>query len=85
MKRGIPRASLSSWDPLQSEHEDPGHARDLSQKVRLALAEKGVEWRSRGVNLIARENKTPEFLALNSDGVVPVLEKHLNQVLACKP
>ncbi|MGX1197848.1 glutathione S-transferase family protein [Parvibaculum sp. MBR-TMA-1.3b-4.2] len=56
-----------------------------SQKVRLALAEKGVEWRSRGVNLIARENKTPEFLALNSDGVVPVLEKHLNQVLACKP
>ncbi len=49
-------------------------------KVRLCLAEKGVPWTSRVVNLQRIEQLRPEFLALNPNGVVPVLV-HDGQVL----
>lgn len=42
-------------------------------KVRFALAEKGLEYTSHMVNLLAREHKTLEYLALNPNGVVPTL------------
>ena len=42
-------------------------------KVRFAMAEKGLEYTSHMVNLLAREHKTPEYLALNPNGVVPTL------------
>lgn len=44
-----------------------------SQKVRLALAEKGVDYESRLLNLRRFEQFSPEFLAVNPDAVVPVL------------
>jgi glutathione S-transferase len=46
-----------------------------AQKVRLALAEKGLAWESRYVNpgLDHREQHAPEYLALNPRGVVPTL------------
>lgn len=49
---------------------------DLStcaQKVRIALAEKALDWDSVELDLRAGEQKKPEFLALNPAGVVPVL------------
>ena len=42
-------------------------------KVRLALAEKGVQWESRYVDILAGEQFAPEFLALNPKAAVPVL------------
>jgi glutathione S-transferase len=42
-------------------------------KVRLALAEKGVEHRAHHLNLRAGDQKTPEYLKLNPKGVVPTL------------
>ena len=42
-------------------------------KVRFALAEKGLEYTSHMVNLLTREHKAPEYLALNPNGVVPTL------------
>jgi glutathione S-transferase len=44
-----------------------------SQKVRLCLAEKGLAWTSRLVNLRRFEHLEPAFLALNPDAMVPVL------------
>ncbi len=44
-----------------------------SQKVRLSLAEKSLDWESRLVNLSTNEHLTPEYLALNPNGVVPTL------------
>jgi glutathione S-transferase len=41
--------------------------------VRIALSEKHVPWEPIYVNLRADEHKTPEFLALNPYGKVPVL------------
>jgi glutathione S-transferase len=41
--------------------------------VRIALSEKRIPWEPIHVNLLASEHKTPEFLALNPYGKVPVL------------
>ncbi|MGB0573187.1 MAG: glutathione S-transferase family protein [Alphaproteobacteria bacterium] len=42
-----------------------------SQKVRICLAEKGVEWISRPVDFSTRGNLAPEYMAINPNGVVP--------------
>jgi glutathione S-transferase len=42
-------------------------------KVRFALAEKGLDWVGRYVDILAGEQFKPEFLALNPKAVVPVL------------
>ena len=44
-----------------------------SQKVRLALYEKGIEWDERVVDLPKLEQYAPEYLNLNPKGVVPTL------------
>ncbi len=44
-----------------------------SQKVRICLAEKGLDWVDRRINLGKSEHLTPEYLALNPNGVVPTL------------
>lgn len=44
-----------------------------SQKVRLVLAEKNLDYVSRLVDLRANENLSPAYLALNPNGVVPTL------------
>jgi glutathione S-transferase len=41
--------------------------------VRIALSEKHIVWEPVYVNLRANEHKTPEFLAINPYGKVPVL------------
>lgn len=44
-----------------------------SQKVRMCLAEKNLDWVDRRVNLAANENLTASYLAINPNGVVPTL------------
>lgn len=44
-----------------------------SQKVRLVLAEKGLEWESHHLNLWNGDQHTETYLALNPKGVVPTL------------
>lgn len=53
-------------------------------RVRIALAEKGLFDKVEFVNVdvMAGEQKTPEFLAKNPDGVVPVLELEDGTVLS---
>lgn len=46
---------------------------NCSQRVRLSLEEKGVSWTSHHIDLSKCENATPEFVAINPKGVVPVL------------
>ena len=46
---------------------------NCSQRVRLVLEEKAVGWHSHHIDLPAGENTTPEFIALNPKGLVPVL------------
>ncbi|HKT74077.1 MAG TPA: glutathione S-transferase family protein [Steroidobacteraceae bacterium] len=51
-----------------------------SQKVRMALAEKGQDFDSREVNLLAGEQHQPEYVRLNPDHVVPTMV-HRGEVL----
>jgi len=51
-----------------------------SQKVRMALFEKGLEWKSREIDLVGREHLSEEYRALNPSGVVPTL-KHDGKVI----
>jgi glutathione S-transferase len=56
------------------------------KKLRVYLAEKGIEIPIEQVNIVAGENRTPEFLKKNPLGGLPVLElddgSHLNESLA---
>lgn len=44
-----------------------------SQKVRLCLAEKGLDWEDRRPGRSQAAMRAPDYLALNRDGVVPTL------------
>lgn len=44
-----------------------------AQKVRFALAEKGIAWEGRHLNLRAGEQHRPDYLRINPAGVVPTL------------
>ena len=44
-----------------------------SFKVRLALAEKGLEWTGEHVDLMRFENFRPEYLAVNPNALIPTL------------
>jgi glutathione S-transferase len=44
-----------------------------SQKVKLVLAEKNLEWKNHLINLLTFENLQPSYIRLNPKGVVPTL------------
>src|SRR5215510_8769764 len=44
-----------------------------SQKVRLVLAEKGLDYTSREISFAREEQLAPEYLEINPNGVVPTL------------
>ena len=49
------------------------HTSVCAAKVRLALAEKGVAWEGKLINLRASEQYSEDYLAMNPFGLVPVL------------
>ena len=55
---------------LELYHSDKS---TCSQKVRICLAEKALEWINRHVDMPGGEHVLPAYLALNPNGVVPTL------------
>ena len=53
-----------------------------SYKVRLTLAALGVPYRLREVDILKGESHTPEYLAMNQTGQVPLLEVEPGRYLA---
>ncbi len=53
---------------------------NCSQRVRLALEEKGLAWQSHHLNLPANEHVTSDYVRINPNGVVPTLV-HVGQVV----
>jgi glutathione S-transferase len=49
------------------------HGSPCARRVRAVLLEKGLSWTTRLVDLTRMEQKRPEYLALNPNGVVPTL------------
>lgn len=58
---------------LKGVHLYHNHLSNCSQRVSLALCEKGVDHVSHHIDLQRQENLTEEFCALNPNKVVPVL------------
>src|SRR5438105_11633267 len=52
-------------------YDSPGSP--CARRVRVVLIEKGLAWTTRLVDLTRMEQKRPEYLALNPNGVVPTL------------
>lgn len=50
-----------------------GWRSSASRRVRLCLAEKGIAYESRLVDMVKGEQHSPEYLAMNPNGVVPTL------------
>ena len=44
------------------------------RRVRIFLAEKGIDLPRTSISIIEREQKSPDYLAKNSLGQVPILE-----------
>ncbi|OUS26882.1 hypothetical protein A9Q99_16845 [Gammaproteobacteria bacterium 45_16_T64] len=53
---------------------------NCSQRVRICLIEKGIDWRSRPVNLLLNEHSKEWFQKINPKGLVPVLSDNGNIV-----
>jgi glutathione S-transferase len=53
---------------------------NCSQRVRMALEEKGLDWTSHHVNLPANEHATDWYQSIHPNGVVPTLV-HDGQVI----
>jgi glutathione S-transferase len=49
-------------------------ASPCARRVRITLIEKGLRWRSRPIDLEHMEQKSPWYLALNPNGIVPTLQ-----------
>ncbi len=49
------------------------HGSPCARRVRIVLLEKGLQWETRLVNLTRMEQKKPEYLKLNPNGLVPTL------------
>lgn len=50
-------------------------------RVRIALHHKGIAYQHRTVNLLAQEQKSAEYLALNPQGLVPALETDSGELI----
>jgi glutathione S-transferase len=51
-----------------------GWLSSASRRVRLCLAEKGVEYEGVALDMSRQEHHSPEYLAMNPNGVVPALQ-----------
>src|SRR5713226_4272858 len=49
------------------------HGSPCARRVRIVLLEKGLTWTTRLVDLTRMEQKRPEYLKLNPNGLVPTL------------
>ncbi len=66
---------IESQDPslkeLKGFHLWHGELSSCSQRVRITLAEKGLEWESHIISIPDNEHATPEYQAINPKGLVP--------------
>ena len=70
LEKDIQTREVLDWQGLHLLHFASSAC---SQKVRIFLNLKGIEWTPHAVNLAAQKNYEPWFLGINPRGLVPVL------------
>ena len=58
---------------LQGLHLYHGDISNCSMRVRMVLAEKGLDWTSHHIDLRKKENISDDYFAINPNGLVPTL------------
>ena len=71
MTMPIIEPSDKSLKNLGGIHLWHGDISSCSQRVRITLAEKNLEWHSHPVSIPKNEHATPEYQAIHPDGLVP--------------
>ena len=56
---------------LKGLHLWHGDLSSCSQRVRITLAEKALQWESHPISIPDNEHATPEYQAIHPDGLVP--------------
>ena len=70
LERDIKTREVLDWQGLHLIHFAGS---TCSQKTRIFLNLKGIQWHSHPLNLMAQDNYKPWFLGINPRGLVPVL------------
>ena len=70
LEKDIQTREVLDWRGIHLLHFT---ASSCSQKTRIFLNLKGIDWKSHPVNLGTQQNYTPWFLGINPRGLVPVL------------
>jgi glutathione S-transferase len=70
---GVLKNPIEPYRSMRGTHLFHAPPSNCSQRTRLVLEEKGVQWTSHLVNLSANEHLTPEYQSLHPGGVVPAL------------
>ena len=70
MQLNADKSAVRIWRGVHLLHFD---ASPCSQKVRILLDEKNIDWQSHHIDLRKHQHVTPWFLSINPRGVVPVL------------
>src|SRR5690606_31978114 len=69
--RSFPAAHRATEPSMKLFH---GWLSSASRRVRLCLAEKGIDYESVAIDLGRQQQHSPEYLAMNPNGVVPALQ-----------
>ena len=70
LEKDIKTAEVLNWEGLNLFHSQGS---SCSQKVRIYLNLKGLQWKSHPIDLVGGANFTPWYLGINPRGLVPAL------------
>ena len=70
---GIVTPTNESVLEFRGLHLYHAHVSNCSMRVRMALDEKRLSWRSHHLNILRKEHITPEYFGINPNGLVPTL------------
>lgn len=83
MESGIPRRSRQPLLPASGPSSSHSNRHGLllydfggspcARRVRISLLEKGLDWDTQTIDLSRLEQRSPEYLAINPNGLVPTL------------
>ena len=78
LEADIQTKEVLSWQGLHLFHF---MGSTCSQKLRIFLSVKGIEWQSHHVNLARKEHQTPYYMGINPRGLVPTLVHDGNVII----
>lgn len=70
LREDVTNREVASWTGIHLFHNSLS---SCSQKVRIFLSLKNIDWQSHEIDILGSENLTPRYLGINPRGLVPAL------------